>query len=110
MGTSLSIVLIFINFLLLSSINEGDARGSTLKREGLKNKDVLLHAKSTLIQPKTKRETGKTRRNKKLSNEGRKGRKGKRFTRKQAKPRAQEKKKVRNEKKQKTKTEIKKTR
>jgi len=108
--TSLSIVLLFINYLLLSSINEGDARGNTLKREGLKNENVLLHPKSMLIQPKTKRETGKTRRNEKSSNEGRKGRKGKRLTRKQAKPRAQEKKKIRNQKKQKTRTEKKKTR
>ena len=32
--TSLPIILIFINYLLLSSANEGDARGHTLNREG----------------------------------------------------------------------------
>ena len=37
---------------------------------GLRNDTVLLHPKSTLIQPKNKREAGKTRKIKRSSNEG----------------------------------------
>ena len=64
----------------------------------LRNENVLVEPKTTLIQPKTKREAVKTLGNKKSSNEARKGRIGKRFTREAEKPRAQEKNRIRNKK------------
>jgi len=67
--TPLSIILIFINYLLLSSITEGDARGYTLKREDLELRNENVHPKSTLIQPKIKREAGKTPKTRRSSNE-----------------------------------------
>ena len=97
--TSLPIILMFINFLLLSSINEGDARGDTLKREGkvnskclgrrkakgfiypddfylllkaqqLRNENVLVQPRSAPIHQKIKREAQKTLENEKLSHLG----------------------------------------
>merc|ERR1711934_491486 len=97
--TSLSIVLIFVNFLLLSSINEGDARGHSLKHEdlGLRNENVLVQPKSMMIQPKIKREAEKTR-----ENEGRKDKKTRKNKTEKKKTRVKKVKKARKNKKNKT--------
>ena len=85
------------------------------------NENDLVHPKSTLLQPRTKREAGGTREIEKSSNEGRKERKGKKFLKKQQQPRRKKengkrkerirgRKKTKNKKNKKTKTEKKKTR
>merc|ERR1711874_181119 len=67
--TSLPMILIFINYFLLSSIIEGDARGYTSKREDFQfeKENVLVQRNSTPIQPKIMSEAQKILENEKLS-------------------------------------------
>ena len=59
----------------------------SIKDLRLRNENDLVQPKSTLLQPRTKREAGGTRGIEKSSTEGRKGRKGKKFLKKQQQPR-----------------------